>query len=59
MIFLTNCQNRIISNDSIITLKVSQIGVQKIFNGGTEPDEIWIDNSYIANMTSNIYNLNT
>ena len=37
------CQNTIISKDSIITLRVSQNGIQKIFNNGTKPDEIWID----------------
>ena len=60
MIFLTNCQNIIISNDSIITLKVSQNGKQKIFNGGTEPDEIWIDKEQKKYLIKkNIYDLNT
>ena len=63
MIFSTNCQNRIISNDSIITLKVSQSGEQKIFNSGTEPDKILIDykeqeiyanHSYYLNITNTV-----
>ena len=37
-----NCQ--IINKDSIVTLKVSNSGEQKIFNSGTKPNEIWIDN---------------
>ena len=38
-----NCLKNIILKDSIITLKVSQNGTQKIFNRGTIPDEILID----------------
>ena len=40
-----NCQNIIISKDSLITLRVSKSGEQKIFNSGTFPDAIFIDNN--------------
>ena len=54
-----NCRNLILFKDSIISLKVSKNGESKIFNTGTRPDEIWIDNSKITNTASNIYNLST
>ena len=41
--FKLNCLKSITSKDSIITLKVCQSGSQKIFNQGTRPDEILID----------------
>ena len=49
--------NIILSNDSIVTLKVSGNGEQKIFNSGTNPNEIWIDNTKQNNII-NTYNLN-
>ena len=51
------CQNTIISKDSFITLKVCQNGIQKIFNNGTRPNEIWIDNE-IKPFINNSYSLN-
>ena len=42
-ILIKICSNLILYKDSSITLKVSQSGEQKIFNGDTTPDEIWID----------------
>jgi len=58
-VFQFNCRKFFLYKDSVISLKVSKNGEQKIFNSGTRPDEIWIDNSKITNTTSNIYNLNT
>ena len=49
IIFLAKCQ------DSIITLKVSETGLQKIFNSGTKPDEVLIDN--ISQNITNSYQL--
>ena len=43
-LFKLYCQIEIISNDSLVTLKVSGNGEQKIFNSGTEPNEIFMDN---------------
>ena len=56
-IFNSNCKNIIISKDSIITLKVSKTGIQKIFNIGTSPSEIWID-SIRQETVKNSYDLN-
>ena len=56
-IFKLNFQRIIVAKDSIITLKVSGNGEQKILNSGTSPDEIWIDNAK-QNNKINIFNLN-
>ena len=56
-IYKLNCQNIIALKDSIITLKVSRNGLQKIFNYGTKPDEIWKDDTKLQTI-SNTYNLN-
>ena len=58
-VFQFNCRKFFLYKDSVISLKVSKNGEQKIFNSGTRPDEIWIDNSKITNTASNIYNLST
>ena len=50
--------NLIINGDSIITLKVSQNGDQKIFNGIEKPAEILIDNSSQPIIENYIYSLN-
>jgi len=50
-------QNSIMYKDSIITLKVSQSGMQNIFNGGTRPDEILIDSERKESI-ANGYSLN-
>ena len=50
--------NLIINGDSIITLKVSQNGDQKIFNGIEKPTEILIDNSSQPIIENYIYSLN-
>ena len=42
-IFIANFQNSIIYRYSFITLKVSQNGEQKIFNSGTSPNQVLID----------------
>ena len=56
-IFKLTCQNIILSEDSIVNLKISGNGQQKIFNRGTNPNEIWIDN--IKQKTvKNTYDLN-
>ena len=55
-----NCQNIIISKDSLITLRVSKSGEQKIFNSGTFPefpDAIFIDNNQQKSI-KNYYDLN-
>ena len=57
-IFKVISQNSIINGNSIITLKVSQNGNQKIFNRGTYPDEVWI-NDYKMTSVTNYYSLNT
>ena len=51
------CQNTIISKDSIITLKVCQNGIQRIFNNGTIPNVILIDDER-QQFISNSYSLN-
>ena len=56
IIFELNCLKSIIYKYSLLTLKVSQNGLQKIFNDGTIPNEIWIDN--IQHNLSNSYDLN-
>ena len=56
-IFKLNFQRIIVAKDSIITLKVSGNGEQKILNSGTSPDEIWIDNMSQKNVIKT-YNLN-
>ena len=56
-IFKLNFQRIIVAKDSIITLKVSGNGEQKILNSDTSPDEIWIDNAK-QNNEINIFNLN-
>ena len=55
-IFKFNCLNKITLKDSIITLKVSQNGEQKIFNRGTTPFEMLID--WTPQPFSQNYNLN-
>ena len=60
LFFKLNFENIIISNNSFITLKVSQIGTQKIFGDGysfTKPNEIWIDDIKQNNVI-NSHNLN-
>ena len=52
-IFSTNYQNTIIAKDSSITLRVSRSGEQKIFNAGTRPNKIWIDNM----LQTSVFNL--
>ena len=49
-LFKLHCQIEIISNDSIVTLKVSGNGKQKIFNSGTEPNEIFMDNEKLSSL---------
>jgi len=51
------CQNIITLNESIVTLKVSGNGQQKIFNRGTNPNKISIDGSE-RQFAGNTYNLN-
>ena len=57
-IFRVICQNSIIYKNSIITLKVSHNGYQKIFNTGTRPSEVLIDNKNQTLVWNNSYNLN-
>ena len=52
-----NCQNIIISKDSLITLRVSKSGEQKIFNSGTFPNATFIDNNQ-QELIKNYYDLN-
>ena len=58
VVFSANYQNKIIAKDSSITLRVSRSGEQKIFNAGTRPNKIWIDNNMLQISASNSYNLN-
>ena len=58
VVFSANYQNKIIAKDSLITLKVSRSGEQKIFNSGTSPNEIWKDNNMLQISASNSYDLN-
>ena len=57
-ILIKICSNLILYKDSSITLKVSQSGEQKIFNGGTTPDEIWIDGIKTEDSVTSSFNLN-
>ena len=55
-------QNPIIYEDSIITLKVSSIGENKIFGDGTEftkPNEVWIDTDKKVDLEKNYYDFPT
>ena len=55
IIFRINCQYSLIYKDSIITLKVSKIGQQKIFNNDEIPDKIYKDEHEIPqNLSSPI-----
>ena len=51
IIFKLTYQNSIEYKDSIITLKVSHNGEQKIFYGGTNPNEVWIDDNKQQSVT--------
>ena len=57
-ILITICSNLIIYKDSYITLKVSQPGTHKIFDSGTNPDEIWIDGIKKEDSVTSSFNLN-
>ena len=57
-ILIKICSNLILYKDSSKTLKVSQSGEQKIFNDGTTPDEILVDNNTISQSATNLINLN-
>ena len=57
--FLNVCQNLLIYKYSIITLKVSQNGNQKIFFYGTKPTEIYIDDINQSIVNNNSYLLNS
>ena len=61
IIFRLSCLNSIIYKYSMVTLKVSQSGIQKIFsddnNQFSKPNEIWIDN--ITQSLNNSYDLNS
>ena len=55
IIFRINCQYSLIYKDSIITLKFSKTGQQKIFNNGEIPDKIYKDEHEIPqNLSSPI-----
>ena len=57
-IFKVNSLISFISKYSIVTLRVNKSGIQKIFNNGTQPDEIKIDEIIHQNPISNSYDLN-
>ena len=52
------CQNVILSKDSMVTLKVSKIGTQKIFTAGTAPNKIYINDMQQSITNSFNYYLN-
>jgi len=58
-VFQLNCRNFFLSKDSIITLRVSGSGEHKIFNNGTKPNEILIDNSHVSISSSYTYDLSS
>ena len=47
-IFIINCEN------STVTLRVSQSGQQKIFNSGTNPNQVFLDDN-IQQKVNNSY----
>ena len=56
LITTINFKHSIIYKDSIVTLRVYNGQQQKIFNSGTKPNEVWIDNIKQQNV-SNSYQL--
>ena len=58
-IFKVNSLISFSSKKSIVTLRVNESGIQKIFNDGTKPDEIQIDEIIHQNPIKNFYNLNS
>jgi len=58
-LFKVNSLISFISKDSIVTLRVNKSGMQRIFNDGTQPDEIQIDNIIHQNPIKNFYDLNS
>ena len=57
-LFKVNSLISFISKNSIVTLRVNESGMQRIFNDGTQPDEIQIDNISQSKPISNSYDLN-
>ena len=57
-IFKSYCKNVILSKDSMVTLKVSKIGTQKIFTAGTAPNKIYINDMQQSITNSFNYYLN-